>query len=551
MNFDYFTIQSLAAEITEYMGGRQIQTAHTRGEQLAFGARDLWCCAQGGHDGVLYLREEAWPRDWISGKGAEKYLVRARIVDVESERVERILRLRLERSDRSGQSSYGVLVCELIPNKVQFVLHREENAEILGVWGRRKGSPVVGDIYQPPDSSGRWVPGVDMSELWGAQKSAEGKGLEQFARRHFAGADVAVVSELLYRAGSDELLWPTAIEVYATATDMGGYVWEEGERARFSGLEPRRLRGSYKFYDRISQAICFALEKQSSQRHKQKQIQQVRGRLKPALKNSRRRLESMQREFAEAEQADEYTKKGNVLLAYLDQVQSGLSQVELPDIYDPQGQAVVCIALKPTRSAAENAAYYLKLAKKYHRRQKELPPRLRELNNQCHQYEIWLAAVEVDAWYRDMALRNWLDQKGTIAMEQRQKTGPSVHPRRYRTTSGWSVWAGRNNKENDVLTHKISAQNDLWFHAHGYPGSHVVLRREGRKEEPDKRALEETAAVAAYWSKGKTAKKVSVVYTQVKYVTKPRGGAPGQALLKREKSIVVEPALLKEDNIVT
>ena len=93
----------------------------------------------------------------------------------------------------------------------------------------------------------------------------------------------------------------------------------------------------------------------------------------------------------------------------------------------------------------------------------------------------------------------------------------------------------------------MAAQNDLWFHAHGYPGSHVVLRREGRKEEPDKRALEEAAAVAAYWSKGKTAKKVSVVYTQVKYVTKPRGGAPGQALLKREKSIVVEPSLINEE----
>ena len=64
------------------------------------------------------------------------------------------------------------------------------------------------------------------------------------------------------------------------------------------------------------------------------------------------------------------------------------------------------------------------------------------------------------------------------------------------------------------------------------------------------RALEEAAAVAAYWSKGKTAKKVSVVYTLVKYVTKPRGGAPGQALLKREKSLVVEPGLLPEDNIV-
>jgi len=74
------------------------------------------------------------------------------------------------------------------------------------------------------------------------------------------------------------------------------------------------------------------------------------------------------------------------------------------------------------------------------------------------------------------------------------------------------------------------------------------LRREGRKEEPDKQTLEEAAGLAAFWSKGKTAKKVSVVYTLVKYVSKPRGGAPGQAILKREKTIVVAPALIKEEN---
>jgi len=550
MTFDYFTIQALAAEIAEYMGGRQIERAHTRGGQLAFGGRDMWCWAEGGRDGILCLREETWPRDWTAGDGAEKYLIRARIVDVESERVERILRLRLERSDRSGRASYGVLVCELIPNKIQFVLHREEGAEILGVWGGRKGSPAVGDIYQPPEFAGRWVPGADTSELWVAQRTAGGEELEKIARRRFAGADAAVVGELRYRAGGDQRLWPTAVEVYAAAIDMGGYAWEEGGRSRFSGLEPRRLQGACQFYDRISQAIWIARERQGAQRRKQRQIQQVRGRLKQVLKNSRRRLESMQRELSEAEQADDCAKKGNILLAYLDQVPGGLSQVELPDIYDPQGQATLCIALEPTRSAAENAARYLKAVKKYQRRQRELPPRLRELNKQCCLFERWLAAVEADAWRDDLALRDWLEHKGTRAMEQRQKAGPSAHPRRYRTTSGWSVWAGRNNKENDVLTHKMSAQNDLWFHAHGYPGSHVVLRREGRKEEPDKRALEEAAAVAAYWSKGKTAKKVSVVYTLVKYVTKPRGGAPGQALLKREKSLVVEPGLLAEDDTV-
>ena len=199
------------------------------------------------------------------------------------------------------------------------------------------------------------------------------------------------------------------------------------------------------------------------------------------------------------------------------------------------------------RSLAENAASYLKAAQKYERRQQVLPQRLAELSRQCGQYEHWIGAVDAGTWEANDALQNWLESKVTSTDKTASKQ-PQAHPRRYRTSTGWSVWAGRNNKENDVLTHKMSAQNDLWFHARGYAGSHVVLRSEGRKEAPSKQTILEAAALAAYWSKGKTAKKVSVAYTMVKHVTKPRGGAPGQALLRREKTIIVEPALLEKES---
>ena len=130
--------------------------------------------------------------------------------------------------------------------------------------------------------------------------------------------------------------------------------------------------------------------------------------------------------------------------------------------------------------------------------------------------------------------------------DQRPKKGDAAraHPRRYRTSSGWTVWVGRNQRENDQLTHRMASREDLWFHASGYPGSHVVLRREGRKEEPGARTIEEAAALAAYWSKGRSARKVPVVYTRVKHVSKPRGGAPGLAVLRREKTVIVAPLLL-------
>ena len=137
--------------------------------------------------------------------------------------------------------------------------------------------------------------------------------------------------------------------------------------------------------------------------------------------------------------------------------------------------------------------------------------------------------------------KGYMDLKNNVGNEHKRRADNSASPRKYLTDDGWMIMAGKNNKENDILTHRVAAQNDFWFHAHGYSGSHVILKRDGRKDEPSKLSIEQAAAVAAFWSKGKTAKKVPVVYTLKKYVNKPKGGAPGQAVLKREKTIVVQP----------
>jgi predicted ribosome quality control (RQC) complex YloA/Tae2 family protein len=122
-----------------------------------------------------------------------------------------------------------------------------------------------------------------------------------------------------------------------------------------------------------------------------------------------------------------------------------------------------------------------------------------------------------------------------------RKGPPEIRPRTYRTREGWTVLIGRSDEENDLLTHRMARPEDYWFHAHGCAGSHVILQREGRKDNPSARTIEEVAAIAAHFSKARTSRKVPVVYTLKKYVRKPRGGAPGLAVLTREKTILVEP----------
>ncbi len=554
MAFDYFTIQALAQELRERLQGAVIKRAYAQSTELAFAVDEGdWLYGASGREGLLCLRREAWPRSWQAGDGPEKYLVRARVVAVETERRERILRLRLERRDREGRASFGVLVCELIPNKVRFVLHRQADGGILGYWGTAKDKLPVGKSYQPPEPSGRLLPGTDELSAWRDRLASADAPLEKAARRWLAGADAAVVRELTFRNQQGEgdepatALWNAATEAYTSSVAGQSYVWQEAGRFHFSALEPRRLQGAYEQFDAVSPGIWAACRKERAQRRTQQAQQRIRKRLSQTLKNARRRLAAMQAEFDEAARAEEYKRKGHALWANMGQLSGRPAQVELADLFDSEGHSTLRIDLDVNRSLAENAASYLKAAQKYERRQQVLPQRLAELKRQCAQYERWIGAVDAGTWEADAALQNWLESKVTSADKAASKQ-PQAHPRRYRTSTGWSVWAGRNNKENDVLTHKMSAQNDLWFHARGYAGSHVVLRSEGRKEAPSKQTIEEAAALAAYWSKGKTAKKVSVAYTLVKHVTKPRGGAPGQALLRREKTIIVEPALLKKES---
>ena len=123
---------------------------------------------------------------------------------------------------------------------------------------------------------------------------------------------------------------------------------------------------------------------------------------------------------------------------------------------------------------------------------------------------------------------------------ERKQSEPDVW--KYALPGGWEALAGKTDADNDQLSLRTARANDLWFHVHGLPGSHVILRGSDG-ETPDTATIKQAAAIAAWHSKARTAGIVPVSCTEAKNVSKPRGAKPGSVCIKREKTIKVRPAL--------
>ena len=586
MAFDHFTIRRLAAEMDSQLGGMSIREARSATGRPGFRRsvsrpalgfscdNEVHLYAEFGHSGFICLSPGAVPRSLSRDDGPERYLKDALVDCVSVDERDRVIRIRLRRENEDGGLTFGVLLFELVQPNFQAILISERSQSAFGVWrgsSKKTGGRQIeeGQPYVPLSGEERLLPGRDHVSVFTTRAEREPRApLHRFLCRHLAGADAIVSSEILHRSSIAlerkvahvdgtglEQLWQTAVKLYTEAgTDTGGgaFCWSEGGSPRFSALRPSYLADAEPAWcPTVSEAI--------------RQVRDTANRDDAARRQLQRKLQSLQRslravedDLEAANQADEFERKGSILLAHLKAVPRSTDQVELPDTFasppddtsqSPTSAQTVLIELDSRRSPADNAAKYLKLAGKFRRRLNVLPQRLTSLRAEERRLQELLAKMNAGVTPAEVEeiLESMPEEAAGPGARKRQKK-PLARPRRYRTTSGWIVWAGRNNAENDALTHRMAAGEDIWFHASGYAGSHVVLRREGRRDEPSQNTLHEAAAVAAYWSRGRTAKKVPVVYTKVKYVSKPRGAAPGLVVPRRVSSLIVEPRLPPEQD---
>ena len=581
VSFDLFTIQSAAFELNARLAGARIERAgfvqkqdgpRTQGGQPALAIacrRDFHLAFELGTRGIVSLPNAPMPAVFEMHGNGERYLQGAAVDSVRADRRDRVLRIRLTRQNRQGERTYGQLLVELIPPRVQAVLVAERSQSIKGIWPTPCGSGHgrrlrEGGTYSPPGKT-RLLPGEDSIDLFQvalAEELHRRRGnLPLALQRTIAGADRGVAAEILFRAGlplhgkepggglpalDDSLvrrLWKVGAEMFSETVATGGHLFTGEGRLMVSSMRPRRPVEDLQRFDSVLSAMAEWRSVRLRTEAKKAGFRLARQALARELRQATRSREAVERDLDETAEAPSLLQRGSLLLAHLNEVRPGTAHLELPNSFPESEAGHLAIELDLRFSPAENAARFLKRARKLEKRLQVLPERLRQVERLEKGLRRMLAGLETDSDELPADVRKWMEKRQSERV--REKEGSArAHPRRYRTSGGWTVWVGRNQRENDQLTHRMASPEDLWFHASGYPGSHVVLRREGRKEEPGARNIEEAAGLAAYWSKGRSARKVPVVYTRVKHVSKPRGGAPGLAVLRREKTVMVVPMLL-------
>ncbi len=558
MLLDRITLQLLSEELHAAWSGRRLRLAAADAEGMSLeaqGATEHSLQVRFGPPGGIGLGPS--PERQERGDRSLRYLLGARVGEVSCADGDRVLRVRLQRRDAAGDPTYGVLHIVVVPPRYRLCLVGERHGRVLGTWsaGGDRRAPRTGDPHRPPGLSGRLDPAsIEMTD-WEAVLAGEGT-LEEALRRSLAGLDRHVIARWCAEAGTEPSrpvidCGPAVAQGLHEAgrrLHLGGhrqvFRWAAGGGwVRVSVLKP--VAGAeVERFGSVSDALRAPLAEAAASAGAGQ-----RSRLSRAAGRLERRRAALVSDLEDARQVDHLERSAHSLMAAGDPGARGPGRLEVTDVHDPSAAPIV-VELEPGRSPVGQAGRMLKRARRLRRRLEALPPRLQRVEEQLEQTRVLLMRLgengdgqltekEMERWEQDLGLHR---PGGGAASAGGQD--PPAHPRRYRTSSGWSVWAGRNNQENDRLSHRLASQNDFWFHARGYSGSHVILRREGRKDEPSRKTLEEAAAVAAWWSKGRTAGKVPVIYTLAKYVSRPRGGPPGLASVRREKTLMVRPGLL-------
>ncbi|HMS84786.1 MAG TPA: NFACT family protein [Nitrospira sp.] len=257
--------------------------------------------------------------------------------------------------------------------------------------------------------------------------------------------------------------------------------------------------------------------------------------LKKTLKKEQRLIEAWRGDLAKAAGYHDYARYGELIKANLGTITKGTDQIEVTDYFDDQ-LPTITIPLDPMKSAQGNMDDYFRKHRKYLAAEQELRPRIERAEIDLERLRQELQEIEQGTWAPTIAPPTKLNRATSI--KPRTLDQPRGPFRRFISADGLPIFVGRNARENDDLTFGLAKSDDLWLHARGTPGSHVVVRL-GKGADPPPETLRDAATLALLYSDLKKSGKGDVIYTRRKWVKKAKGQAPGAVIVTQEKSVHV------------
>ena len=499
-----------------------------------------------------------------------KHLVGARVAGITQPLLERLVRLELDITDDFGQPGKRTLVLEAMGRRSNLILLDGEGRIIdcmrrvdADMSAQRQVLP--GLYYEPPASVGR-LPITEESEEGFRQKLAAAnpeRQLDAFLLDSYFGISPLMARELAFRtAGASDA---RLLELNETGrTNFWREIYQFSDAIKENKFTPIMLKkeGSPEEFacfpilqyggllepERFD-SFSALLDSFYEQRERQERVRQRGADLIRTATTARdrlqRKLAMQEKDYAATQDRDRLRICGDLITSNLYRMARGQSKLVCENFYD-ENCAETTIQLDPLLTPQQNAAKYYKrytkakTAEKYLREQMEFARRDAEYLESVLE-EISHAETEQDF----IDIRNELRDAGFLRKQGKKEIKRAAKPRGFRTTSGFRVLVGRNNRQNDQLTCKEADHRDLWFHTQKIHGSHVILCTEGREVDDD--TIVEVAKLAAYYSQARESGNVPVDYTMVKNVKKPAGARPGMVIYKTCRTVNVTPdeALVK------
>ena len=568
MNLDGLTMSVLAKELNERLQTGQIQKLYQIDKTtLLFKIRAL------NEDQSLVITVGATPAMYLSKPIQDlpkepsslcmflrKHIEGSRIVKVEQINGDRIMCIQTDKLEMDGSITSTFIYVELMGKYsncifVQDGVILESLIHVSPLMNRERSiSPKL--YYElPPNANRVSLMDFDYNEIKNLLTSFGDGTVQQSIRAIFNGFGKPLLDEVLLTSdlsGNEIIsdLIPTQVDALAKALyELKIKLNESNGLLTLINDNNKKAHATFilqnykvlKEYSTISEALEESIHNTKSIHTADKELEKI---LTAAIKKEEGRHQKIKDELDDTNKMDTYKLYGDILMinAHL-QVQYEPS-IQLPNLLSEDGE-LLTIPLKPNLTIVENGQWYYKLYTKLKNRMVSGEYQLNASTTKLEYLKSILYSISLATTRESLEeIRKECMDAGIIKKSKKPlsyKLGKSNYI--HLTINEGEIFIGRNNQQNEYLTHRFAKPTDIWFHTQDIQGSHLILRL---NVEPDDMILSKVAQYAAYFSKARETSKVPVDYTYIKNIKKPPGSPLGFVIFSTHQTMIVEPK--KPDN---